>query len=259
MIVHSSLERFVTTATLTIALTTISASALAQAPPTETNTDAGVEERAPRPLPPQKSKLTIAASPSDATIMMNQNPTPIRAGSTLELEPGTYEFTVTREGYKTRIETVVIGEGAPRVIMSVNLSKTDPDTLLLGRTGGLVDNLGEARKPIGWSSLVVGVGLTATGITLAALSGVPDSCSQLDPAPCGDARDLAGVSMATGALGGALVAGGLGLLIWDSLAGQPASDSGERTDPQVRRTLRLAPRFSPGADAGAGLTFELGF
>ena len=61
------------------------------------------------------------------------------------------------------------------------------------------------------------------------------------------------------ALGGALVAGGLGLLIWDSLAGQPASDSGERTDPQARRTLRLAPRFSPGADAGAGLTFELGF
>ena len=204
------------------------------------------------PLPPQKSRVTIAVSPGDATLMMGE--TSVKPGSTLELSQGTYEFTVSKEGYKTRIETVVIGEGAPRVIMSVNLSKTDPDTLMVGRTGGLVENLGEARRPVGWSALIVGVGLTATGIALAATSGVPESCSQLDPEPCGDARDLAGWSVFTGALGGALTAGGLGLLIWDSLAGSPASSSEESAS--ARRSLRLRPR--PQA-RGAGLVFELGF
>jgi|GEM_PF-3994306 len=231
---------------LACAILAAPSAAFAQAPVQETPPPAETAET----LAPQKSRVTIAVSPGDATLMMGD--TPVKPGSTLELEPGTYEFTASKEGYKTRIETVVIGEGAPRVIMSVNLSRTDPDTLLLGRTGGLVENLGEARKPVGWSALIVGVGLTATGIALAATSGVPESCSQLDPEPCGDARDLAGWSVFTGALGGALTAGGLGLLIWDSLAGAPASS----TDASARRSLRLRPR--PQA-RGAGVVFELGF
>ena len=187
------------------------------------------------PVVARSGTLTLTASPQDATI--TRDGAPVQNGAQLTLPPGTHTFEVRREGYKTRIETVIMGEGSPSVILSVNLSRADPDTLRVGRTGGVIQDMGEARRPVGWASLVGGSALLATGIFLAARSGVPEECSQLMPQSCKDARDFAGWAVFTASAGGLLTASGLGLLIWDSLAGEEAANKESAT----RRSLKLTP------------------
>lgn len=143
----------------------------------------------------------------------------VKLGSMFEFLLGIYEFIVSKEGYKMCIEMVVIGEGVLCVIMSVNLSKIDLDMLMVGCMGGFVENFGEVRRLVGWSVLIVGVGLMVMGIVFVVISGVLESCSQFDFELCGDVRDLVGWFVFIGVFGGVLIVGGLGFLIWDLLVG----------------------------------------
>lgn len=191
----------------------------------------------PRQLDAQPAKITVElrVTPTDARIYQGQ--TLLGQGSaTLTLEPGEHTVRFEREGYTTLNQAISLtGDGSlPTLLVQVHMSRNAPEREVVGRTGGLIEDMGEVtRQRVGWAGLAVGLGLIGASVYLGMESGVPDGCTSATPARC-DAASSAAPAITVGAFGGALLLGGLGLLVWDSLAGtQPASASGARVAPVV--------------------------
>lgn len=192
--------------------------------------------------------VTLRVNPADAQVWVDG----VARGAgqlELQLDPGAHEIRVQRPGYQTRIETLVLTEASARdIMMSVNLSRVDPDIKVVGRSGGIIDSMERSRRPAGWISVISGAALIGTSVFFAARSGVPESCSTLNPEPCDGANNYAPWASFTGAIGGVALLGGLGLLTWDSLAGEhpvPSSD---------KKTKAARVFITPGG-ASFGLTF----
>lgn len=178
--------------------------------------------------------VTLRVSPADAQVWVDGV---ARGAGTLELQldPGAHEIRVQKPGYQTRIETLVLTEASARdIMMSVNLSRVDPDVMVVGRSGGIIDSMERSRKAAGWISVISGAALIGTSVYFAARSGVPDSCSTLNPEPCDGANNYAPWASFTGAVGGVALLGGLGLLTWDSLAGEHPEPSGDKKEKTAR-------------------------
>jgi hypothetical protein len=207
-------------------------------------------EEPPRQLPasPAQIKVELRVTPADARLSMDGEPLGT-GGATLMLAPGAYSVRVEREGYTTLNQEIVLrgDETIPALIIQVHMSRNAPEREVVGRTGGLVEGMGDARAKVGWAGLAVGIGLIATSVYLGLEGGVPDGCSSTTPAACDDPSSNAPAIIA-GGFGGALVLGGLGLLVWDSLAG---------TSPDQRAAV---PRVSPALGQGsAGLLLDWRF
>ncbi len=185
-------------------------------------------------LSPLNTPLNLRISPQDATVTLDGKP--IDASQTLYLPAGTHVFRVEAPGYIPREETLKLESQQGReILMSINLSK---DPVLLNQSSqGIVDRMGTGRSITGWAMTAGGAALITTSIVLAVRSGAPEVC-EAGEMTCTNARNLTGWSTFTGILGGAALLGGVTLLSWRSLAGEPAEqalDSG-----RVRRTARLS-------------------
>ena len=67
--------------------------------------------------------VTIDVLPADATVIIDGYGT-VNNGDVIQLEAGTYNVTVTRAGYDTISETLVVGEGCSNILI-VTLSESD--------------------------------------------------------------------------------------------------------------------------------------
>lgn len=190
----------------------------------------------PKQLDAQQAKITVElrVTPTDAKIY--QGETLLGQGSaTLALEPGEYMVRFERAGYTTLNQVLLLkGDGSlPALLVQVHMSRNAPEREVVGRTGGLVEDMGEVtRSRVGWAGLGVGLGLIATSVYLGMESGVPEGCSSATPARC-DGASSAAPAITAGAFGGALLLGGLGLLVWDSLAGTTPEASSARVAPMI--------------------------
>ena len=210
---------------LSILLTTPSL-ALAQDTPTPTR------------AAPSTTRLRVLVTPEDATISIAGDV--VGSGSAeLSLLPGTHTVRIEREGYTSKIETIMLAEDNPGdIILRVHLSRTPPTPVIsTGRSGGLVDSLGDARPLTG--AVGLGIGLVAASIAIAASSAPSPSCTVGTPETCNDRDNIAGWSTVTGVAGGLLLAGGVSLLVWDAIAGSPASLSVTPTSSGAAASLRF--------------------
>jgi hypothetical protein len=178
------------------------------------------------PVAPTPTRLRVLVTPEDATISIADDPVG-KGTAELSLLPGTHVVRVTREGYTSQTETILLAEDNPSdIILRIHLSKTPaPPPAVSGRTGGVVESLGDSTTLAGGVGLGLGIGLIATSVALATSSAPAPACSPSTPITCGDRDNLAGWSALTGATGGVLLAAGASLLVWDALAGSPASVS----------------------------------
>lgn len=203
----------------------------------------------PRQLDAQPGKITVELRVTPADAKIYQGEALLGQGSaTLTLEPGEYTVRFERAGYTTLNQVLSLkGDGSlPTLLVQVHMSRNAPEREVVGRTGGLVEDMGDAtRRRVGWAGLAVGLGLIGTSVYLGMESGVPEGCSSSTPARC-DAASSAAPAITVGAFGGALLLGGLGLLVWDSLAGTPPEAS----------SARVAPMIGPD---GAGVVFGYSF
>lgn len=193
-------------------------------------------EEPPRQLPsaPVEVKVELRVTPKDAKIYRDDQL--LGAGqATLMLSAGTHTVRFEREGYTTLTQEIKLAgdDTIPALIVQVHMSRVEPERVIAGRTGGLVEGMGDARKTAGWAGFAVGMGLIATSVYLGLDSGVPEGCTAATPATCDNAASSAPAIVA-GSFGGALLLGGIGLLVWDSLAGaEPAQSAAPRITPAV--------------------------
>ena len=180
--------------------------------------------------------VTLRLSPPEASVTLDGSPLEPSA-RTVELDPGTHQFVISAPGFITRQETLWLkAQPGREILMSVNLTR-DPAEIKAPLELGAIDRLEESARPrIGWGLTAAGAVLIAASVTLAARSTRPEQCtSERDPG-CQRPSNPAAWASFTGALGGASLLGGLGLLNWSSLAGDPdSSELTERARPATAR------------------------
>lgn len=192
--------------------------------------------------------LHVAVLPEDAEIYINDQ----RIGEgavTVRLAPGAHDVRVHMEGYRDVIERVLVNEetGGP-IVLRVHLTATNPLRVPGAGREGPIDRLGSTRTILGWTGVGVGVLAIGTGIYLTAIDGDPACDAGVPMLACPDVYATAGAGLTMGVLGAALLTGGVTLLSWDLLAGEPtpARDSQPEDDEQTpeARAVRTAPTLS---------------
>lgn len=216
-------------------------------------------EEQPPPLdrPVAEPPPTLPATPSDedpaaGLVMVEINVTPADAsiaiggqevgqGSvTVSLEHGSYEIAFRREGYGGLNETLVVGPDTSRkAFLRVHLARTDPAAVGIPREGA-IDELGDRRQTLGLVSLGAGGAFLLGGVWMNYLDGRP-TCDDAG-GNCPRVYETSVAAFLFTATGAVLATGGVALLAWDLLAGEPHD----------ARQARVAPLL--GADR-AGLTF----
>lgn len=167
--------------------------------------------------------LLIEVTPSDTKIFMNEKE--IGKGSTtMEISPGTYNFQFQREGYAGFKETLIVGEAnAARVQLRIHLSKTDPDAVHLPTNEGIIDEM-EQRELWGWSGVGAGSALFLSGIFLHSLEGTK-TCTKGTFQQCPEVYNTGTASIIATTSGAVLITTGIGLLLWETLAGASQSET----------------------------------
>lgn len=186
---------------------------------------------------PSKTRLTLRVLPNNATVTLDGRP--INSADELYLSPGTHTIQVSAEGYITREETLNLEALAAReLLMSINLSRqpeAPPQSL---RHDGIVDHMGYGRPITGWILTASGAALLTTSIVLAIRqANLLSECR--DQGRCQSDTAATGWTTLTGSLGGASLLGGITLLSWSALAGEPSPQAtGTQTQTRGRDRVR---------------------
>lgn len=197
--------------------------------------------------------VVLRIEPAGASVTLDGTPLQARR---VELGPGEHTFTISAPGHVTRHETLRIEPQAGRELwLSVNLSRLPTQLPEEAHTEGLVDQMRPgARVGAGWALTGGGTALITVSVALAVMSTISPDCSSQNPSACGQHKNVSGWATFTGVLGGAALLGGLGLLNWGSLAGEPVeqetSEAAAHT-PRPRTTPRVVLELAPSA---VGLT-----
>lgn len=176
----------------------------------------------PEPDSEPRTPVTLRVSPEDARVTLDGKL--IDASHMLSLTDGEHVLRIEATGYIPREETLLIANQAGReILLSVNLSAEPPTPEISMRSDGIIEQMDYGRPITGWIMTGAGAALITTSIVLAVRSSTPTSCETPDQtSTCKDlSQDLAGWATFTGVLGGASLIGGLTLLSWRSLAGEP--------------------------------------
>ena len=133
-----------------------------------------------------------------------------------ELAPGTHRLNVSMQGYAPQTRTLTIHRATPPTPITIRLNTLDADTV-----GGTSSNVRTQPSPLNYW---LAGGLGAVGLALVAYGGVHalqdgDCIGVSDPAGNCDQRVSFGTFQATSlAVGGALIAAGVVVLIWNPLS-----------------------------------------
>ena len=200
--------------------------AIAQQPTTPAHTDA---------TDPSKTRLSLRILPPHATVTLDGRP--VDASTELYLAPGTHTIEVRAEGYITRQETLNLEALAAReILMSINLSRQPEPASPSLHHDGLVDQMGSGRPITGWIMTASGAALLTTSIVLAIRqANVLSECR--DRGRCESETAATGWTTLAGSLGGASLIGGITLLSWSALAGEPQPTT-TASSPQTRDRVR---------------------
>ena len=178
------------------------------------------QEPAPAAAALRGVELRVSAEPTDAQISVDGQ----LAGSgnwAGRLDPGEHEVRIVREGYQTVLERVVVDPSVAgqTMVLRAFMRKSDPDTVIIERERGPIDRLA-GRTAWGWIMTAAGAVLVGGAVVLATLD---DACATGPEEGCltRNATDTEAFVAATAALGGAALVGGLTLLFWYDLAGEP--------------------------------------
>lgn len=171
--------------------------------------------------------LFIEAQPNDATIYVNgelrgegEAEVPVTAGAT-------HVIRVELEGYVTIERELDIEEGDEEdKLITVRLTEADEEGPVARRGGGAFDNFDTTTV----GSVLLGTGLVAaiTGVVLLAMDG-DTTCSDGEIQDCPNVFNTTAGGIALTVGGTATATTGLFMLLWESLAGPPATTSSDST------------------------------
>lgn len=185
---------------------------------------------------PSRTRVTLRILPADATVRLDGQV--IDPATELYLEPGTHTITVSASDHITREEVLDLEALAGReILMSINLSKEPATTPASLRHDGIVDQMGTGRPLTGWIMTAGGAALLTTSIIFAIRqANVLSECR--DRGRCQSDTAATGWTTLTGAIGGASLLGGITLLSWGALAGEPVQSTSLPTQKRARDRVR---------------------
>lgn len=167
--------------------------------------------------------LQVSVVPSGAEILLDGEVAG-KGDVTVGVEPGEHDVHIRMDGYRDIKEHILVNDQTTGpILFRYHLTNTDAEVVQVPPTVGPIDRLGEnGRLIVGLAGVGVGTLALGTGIYLTAIDGDPSCSDGVPVTACPDVYATGGGGLVLGALGGALMAGGVTLLSWEVLAGSPS-------------------------------------
>lgn len=176
-------------------------------------------------LPPGHVLVQVNAVPEEAEILFDGEVVG-QGFVVLAVAPGEHDLHIRMDGYRDIQEHILMNEDTKGpVLFRYHLSSSSAQVLEAPPTVGPIDRLGaDTRLMLGLVGVGAGVVSLGTGIYLAAIDGDPACEAGVAVAACPDVYATAGGGIAMSALGAVLLTGGVTLLSWELLAGEPVEE-----------------------------------
>lgn len=220
------------------------------------------DDETERPPPEDRIEVRIGGIPEDTGVLVDGDHR-ITGPGTIEVGEGTRQLEFVGEDHDDVTDELVVDDDTPDPKwMRFHIAGADTDrggTHV--RDSSIVDSLGSARAPLGWTAILAGTGLTAGSFWLAGRHGQPACDDDVHVRQCPEVYNTAGLATTTTIVGVLSVLTGATLVAWPSLTerpeppAEPGADDLDETE-EGEATLRVGP--SVGGDFN-GISIEGAF
>lgn len=211
--------------------------------------DTDETDQTDEPPPEDLTDVRLGGLPDDTEIFVDGEHQ-ATGPSTIELTDGTYEIELIGDDHDDVTDELTVDDNTPDPkVVRFHIAGDSPELhTTLARGDSIVDSLGSARVPVGWSTLLVGAGMTAGSFWLAGRHGQPACDDDVHIRQCPDVYNTATLATTTTIVGVLSMITGTTLLAWSSLTERPgppaeADDEGLEETESDESSLRLSPSF----------------